>query len=66
MDDSDDTRPRRRRVAVIATGFAVRDDALDAGIARLRRMGFDPVEGATARARRGYLAGSDDQGIIAT
>jgi len=71
MDDSDDTRSRRRRVAgsggdglsrrigVVATGFAVRPDALDAGLHALRRMGFVPVEGSAARSRLGYLAGGD-------
>ena len=71
MDDSDDTRSRRRRVAgsggngpsprigVVATGFAVRPDAIDAGLAALRRMGFAPVEGSALRSRAGYLAGTD-------
>ena len=71
MDDSDDTRSRRRRVAgtggdgslrrigVVTSGFAVRPDALDAGLAALRRMGLTPVEGSGARARLGYLAGPD-------
>ena len=71
MDDSDDTRSRRRRVAgtggngpsrrigVVATGFAARPEALDAGLVALRRMGFVPVEGSAARSRAGYLAGGD-------
>lgn len=46
-------------VAVIATGFAPPADALDAGLARLRRMGFVVREGKTLRAREGYLAGDD-------
>jgi muramoyltetrapeptide carboxypeptidase len=48
-----------RRVGVVATGFAVREEGLDEGIAALRRMGFSPVEGSATRARLGYLAGSD-------
>src|SRR5262245_48423165 len=71
MDDSDDTRSRRRRVAgtggdgslrrvgVVTTGFAVRPELLDAGLAVMRRLGLTPVEGAAARTHAGYLAGSD-------
>jgi len=71
MDDSDDTRSRRRRVAgtggdgslrrigVVATGFAVRPESLDEGLAAMRRLGLAPVEGAATRARAGYLAGPD-------
>jgi muramoyltetrapeptide carboxypeptidase len=47
------------RVAVVATGFAVLPDLLDAGLDRLRAMGLDPVVAPHARGVRGYLAGSD-------
>ena len=71
MDDSDDTRPRRRRVAgtggdgslrrvgVVSTGFAVRPELLDAGLDAMRGFGLTPVEGAATRSRLGYLAGGD-------
>ncbi|HJQ99955.1 MAG TPA: LD-carboxypeptidase [Candidatus Polarisedimenticolaceae bacterium] len=48
-----------RRIGVVTSGFAVRAEALDAGLTVLRRMGLEPVEGSGARARLGYLAGSD-------
>lgn len=50
---------RGDRVAVVAPGFAVPHEALDAGIARLRRMGFDVCEGRALREREGYFAGDD-------
>lgn len=50
---------RGDRVAVVATGFAVLPDLLDAGLARLRGMGFVPVPAAHARDAQGYLAGPD-------
>jgi len=71
MDDSDDTRSRRsrvagsggngsfRRIGVVSTGFAVRPESLDAGLAAMRRLGLTPVEGSAVRSRAGYLAGSD-------
>ena len=50
---------RGDRVGVVATGFAVRPDALDAGIAALRRRGLVPVLGPHLRSVDGYLAGDD-------
>jgi len=75
MDDSDDTRLRRARVAgsggggllrrgdrvaVVAPGFAVQPEALDAGLDALRRRGFQVVEGDHLREVDGYFAGDDD------
>lgn len=51
---------RGDRVGVVATGFAVRPAALDAGLAALRRRGLQPVEGPHLRDTDGYFAGSDD------
>lgn len=50
---------RGDRVGVVSTGFAVRPDALDAGVAVLASMGFEPVVGPSAKAVDGYFAGSD-------
>ncbi|GAB4371562.1 MAG: LD-carboxypeptidase [Acidobacteriota bacterium] len=51
---------RGARVAVIAPGSRILDtDALEAGLARLRRMGLEPVEGPHLRSARGDLAGTD-------
>jgi muramoyltetrapeptide carboxypeptidase len=50
---------RGDRVGVVAPGFAVRHDALDAGLAALRRRGYRPVEGGHLRESHGYLAGDD-------
>ena len=52
---------RGDRIAVVATGFAVRPELLDAGLARLRAMGLEPVLAPHAREVDGYLAGSDAQ-----
>lgn len=46
-------------IGVVATGFAVRPPALDAGVERLRRSGYRVVEGGHVRSRDGYLAGND-------
>ncbi len=51
---------RGDRVGVVASGFAVRLDSLDAGLAKMRRLGFVPVEGASVRSREGYFAGDDE------
>jgi muramoyltetrapeptide carboxypeptidase len=48
-------------VGVVAPGFAVRTQPLDAGLARLRRMGYRIREGRRLRARHGYLAGTDEE-----
>ena len=50
---------RGDRVGVVATGFAVRPEALDAGVAALRRRGLIPVPGPHVRSIDGYLAGDD-------
>lgn len=50
---------RGDRVGVVATGFAVRPDLLDAGLAALRRRGLRPVEGEHVRDEDSYLAGDD-------
>lgn len=50
---------RGARVGVVAPGFAVRRENLDAGLAVLRRLGAIPVEGASLRSWSGYLAGDD-------
>jgi muramoyltetrapeptide carboxypeptidase len=47
-------------VGVCATGFAVRGRRLDAGVARLRRMGYRVVTARGVLSRDGYLAGDDD------
>jgi muramoyltetrapeptide carboxypeptidase len=46
-------------VGVVATGFAVRPDALASGLAWLSRRGFAPVAGPHVRSVAGYLAGDD-------
>ena len=47
-------------VGVVAPGFAVRKSRLDAGLRRLRRMGFRVAPGEHVLARHGYFAGDDD------
>ena len=51
---------RGDRIGIAATGFAVREAALDAGLAELRSLGFQPVEGAATRSRCDYFAGDDE------
>ena len=50
---------RGDRVGVVATGFAARPEALDAGIEALKRRGLIPVPGPHLRDVDGYLAGAD-------
>ena len=50
---------RGDRVGIVATGFAARPDALDAGIAWIARRGFVPVASEHLKAVDGYLAGND-------
>jgi muramoyltetrapeptide carboxypeptidase len=50
---------RGDRVGVVATAFAARPEALDAGIAALKRRGLVPMPGTHVRDVDGYLAGSD-------
>ncbi len=56
--------PRLRRgdtIGVVAPGGAVVDQAaLDRGVAALEAHGFPVVRGESVRARRGYLAGSEE------
>lgn len=54
---------RGDRVAVVATGFAVLPEVLDAGIQRLRAMGLEPRIAPHARGVRGFLAGSDAERV---
>lgn len=49
------------RVAVVATGFAVRAPAVRAGMTALRAAGYEVVPGRHLLARDGYLAGTDQQ-----
>ena len=56
------TRSLLRRgdgVGVVAPGFAVRHELLDAGLAALRRRGYRVAEGSHVRDSLGYLAGDD-------
>lgn len=46
-------------MGVVATGFAVHAESLDAGLAKMRRLGYAPVEAASLRAQDGYFAGDD-------
>jgi muramoyltetrapeptide carboxypeptidase len=50
---------RGDRVGVVATGFAARPEALDAGVAWISRRGLIPVLGQHLRAIDGYFAGDD-------
>jgi muramoyltetrapeptide carboxypeptidase len=50
---------RGDRVGVVATGFAARPEALDAGVRFLARRGLEPVPGVSLRAIDGYFAGDD-------
>jgi muramoyltetrapeptide carboxypeptidase len=50
---------RGDRVGVVATGFAALPDALNAGIAALKRRGLVPVPSPHLFSVDGYLAGSD-------
>lgn len=49
------------RIGVSAPGFALRASKLESGLSRLRRWGYQPVEGLSVRASAGYFAGSDDE-----
>ncbi len=48
------------RVAVIAPASPFVKDELEAGLAELRRLGFEPVIDPSVFERRGYLAGSTE------
>ena len=45
------------RIAIVATASPFSHDDLDAGVAELRSLGFDPVYTDAIHARLGYLAG---------
>src|SRR3954464_8763409 len=45
------------RIAVIAPASAFARDEFDAGVAELRRLGYEPVYEDTVFARDGYVAG---------
>ena len=47
------------RVGVVAPAGPLEPGTLDKGLAVLRQMGFDPVEGRHVRKRAGFLAGGD-------
>ncbi len=50
------------RVAIVAPASAPYDETrYDRALDGLRRLGFDPVEAPHARARKGFLAGTDEQ-----
>jgi muramoyltetrapeptide carboxypeptidase len=49
------------RVAVVATGFAVRRAALQSGLSRLAAMGLETRLGTSVLARAAYFAGTDDR-----
>ena len=49
------------RIAVVATGFAVRTAELRSGLASLTAMGYDVAPGEHVLAREGYLAGTDER-----
>jgi len=51
---------RGATVGVVAPGFAVRPGSLDAGVRRLRRMGYEVRLGQHVYAREGYFAGADE------
>jgi muramoyltetrapeptide carboxypeptidase len=56
--------PRLRpgsRVALVSPAGPSPDERIDAAIERCRVLGFEPEPGAHARARDGYLAGTDEQ-----
>jgi len=48
-------------LGVVAPGFGVRRTALEAGLRRLRSLGYRVLLGDHVYARNGYLAGSDEE-----
>jgi len=52
--------PVGSRVGVVATGFAARPEAIDAGLGWLAKRKLIPVPGKNLKAVDGYFAGSDD------
>jgi len=53
--------PKGSRIGVVAPGYAVRPQALEAGVASLRRIGYEVLLGKHVHCREGYLAGTDQQ-----
>ena len=57
-------KPRRLtsgdRIALVAPASPFAREAFEAGVAELRRLGFDPVYSEAVFAREGYLAGDAD------
>ncbi|HET8656160.1 MAG TPA: LD-carboxypeptidase [Longimicrobiaceae bacterium] len=49
------------RVALVAPAGPLPPEAVERAEARVRSLGWEPVTGAHARCRRGFLAGSDDE-----
>ncbi len=48
-------------MALVAPAGPVEEDAIETALRRCHDLGLDPWLGAAARARRGYLAGRDDE-----
>jgi muramoyltetrapeptide carboxypeptidase len=56
--------PRLRsgdRIALVAPASPCDDESIELALANVRALGFEPVLGDHARAKREYLAGSDDE-----
>lgn len=53
------------RVGVAALSGPVRPERLEAGLAALRRLGFEPVVADNVRSRQGFFAGSDAERLAA-
>ncbi len=53
------------RVGVAALSGPVAAERLEAGLAALAALGFEPVPAANLASRHGYLAGSDDERLAA-
>jgi muramoyltetrapeptide carboxypeptidase len=49
------------RVALVAPAGPLAEEAVDRALHRVRAWGWEPVPGEHARARHGYLAGTDEQ-----
>jgi muramoyltetrapeptide carboxypeptidase len=49
------------RVALVAPAGPLAPGALERAVDRVRRLGWEPIVGANAGKRRGYLAGSDEE-----
>jgi muramoyltetrapeptide carboxypeptidase len=49
------------RVALVAPAGPLAEGAVDRALERVRAWGWEPLEGAHARGRHGFLAGTDEQ-----